>query len=896
MIRSLPIYKPNSSVLDEADSREFDTSCSSCSHSAGKGLSCMGVEGEMGGLLVVDSFPSLSESRNKRHLASAIGSKLKGMASAQSIPVAYTTALRCPPKPLPVGERADPLAPGLDECRPYLNHALENVQPKFIIALGAPAVYALTGASITPSTMRQGFSWIELKHGWVPVYYCIGITPAARNKFLASWLEQDFKQALHLAENAPTLPPVTTDEAGWAKLVETPEQAREALRAVKDARWTAVDCEWSGRPYDKDFKLLCVGMAPCPGSVSVDGPDLTCEAASSAYIWTRKGLDNPEVASLLAGWLRDPAHKKVGSYFKSDTVSLHAALGVWTRGVAFDTRLLRRLMDAEASGKLADMAHLVGRGGHKDELEEAMSKAVAAYKRAAAKGGGLFRQPLPGLAEQSHADKILAGAEVKTYGFAFVEPELLYRYCAADVVVTSLLGARLEHWLKQEPIGMQEVARKVVIPAGDAYARVESWGLRVDKQGLESLGEYLDLHIRTVDERLIPYGYDPKNPKNCAFNPGSPAKIGQLLFDTLKLKSTKETDKGAAATDADALEGLIDQHPVVRDILTWRGLTKMRSTYVEAMLGFIRDDGRIHPSIHPDGARTGRTSSSSPNMQTTPSVESNDPMQAELAKMYRACFAPPDGYSLLEVDYSQLELRVAADLSGDPAMLDIFIQGKDFHMQTAKLLSKSLWGITPEEVTDTHRREAKPFVFGLLYDDDPYGLAMRVGVTKEKATQIKDAVFGCYPLLGKWIKERVAETARTGHAWTWWGGHPARRRPLIDVANLESSAGRTARRGSWNGPVQGTGNEYLVASAIEVVDWLVSNGIPAKLLVTIHDSMLLEVRNDCMSEVQAKVLEIMCSHPTKNGVPLAADAKVGRNWASMDKWKAGSPCPLEECQ
>lgn len=263
--------------------------------------------------------------------------------------------------------------------------------------------------------------------------------------------------------------------------------------------------------------------------------------------------------------------------------------------------------------------------------------------------------------------------------------------------------------------------------------------------------------------------------------------------------------------------------------------------------------------------------------------------------MFRDCFRPAPGYTLLEVDYSQLELRVAADLCGDPAMLDIFISGKDFHMQTARLLSKTLWGLEPDQVTDTHRREVKPYAFGLLYDDSPYGLAMRVGVDEDTAAKIKDAVFGCFPLLGKWIRERVNETARNGHAWTWWDGQPARRRPLLDVANLDSPAGKTARRGSWNTPIQGTGNEYLVASAIKVVDWLVGDGIPAKLLVTIHDSMLLEVRNDCMSEVYAKVLDIMCSHRTKNGVPLAADGKCGPTWARMQKWKPGAPCPLEGC-
>jgi DNA polymerase len=652
----------------------------------------------------------------------------------------------------------------------------------------------------------------------------------------------------------------------------------------------------------------------------------------------------------------------------------------------------------------------------------------------------------------------------------------------------------------------------------------------------------------------------------------------------------------------------------VRDLLMWRKLGKLKGTYADGLIGHIRDDGRVHPSIHPDGARTGRTSSSEPNLQNQPSTESPDPEQAKLAKMLRDCFVPAPGHVLVEFDYSQLELRVAADLSGDPAMLAIFQRGEDYHLRTAKMLSQTLWGITPEEVTGAHRREVKACIaegslvltsnglkpiqdvalddllwdgcewvfhggvvyqgtrevithdgltatpdhvvftadgrevafqvaaqegcglavtaasvaparyapaarrtiarevplddsrnvlrvsaqpavergqrtrkqdadlpvhdepadtaerrnalrgpksentcaavqrdlaahaesklrsvcgvrgagdtnlvcepcrvrelrpagasapdlqgradrpreqrralrtgqpsdgraacepaeysaqsalslqgpagiavglvaptddrspdlrldpaqdgslscsagsgrehpcaeapqevgahrvydildagprnrftvsgrlvhncnFALLYDDSPHGIAYRIGITPEKAEEIRDAIFGCFPILAKWIKARVAETQRTGYAWTWWAGQPARRRPLTPVADPESPAGKTARRGAWNGPIQGTGNEYLVASAIECVDWILGDGIPARLLVTIHDSMLFEVREDAVSEVHERVPEIMAAHQTKNGVPLLADAKVGRTWARMRSWKAGTPMP-----
>lgn len=893
-LRSLPIFKGTpSSPLDGITPLAPNASCDRCSHKGPRGSICIPDEGEPGGLLVLDSFPSAQESRAKRHLMGTLGAKLRQHANKAGMEVAFASALRCAPKPVPAGESAASLVPGITACLPYLAHTIQQVRPRKIIALGAGAIYALTNSHVIPSTTREGFAWVHLSHGWVPVFYAIDPVVAGKNKFLAQWLEQDFTRAV--TATPATLPPIPGE--GWAKLIITKDDAERCLSQMKTARWTAVDCEWAGRPYDKDFKLLCLAMTPSCDTV-VDGlPDLTSQESNSAWVWTQEALQHPECRALLKAWLRDPNHKKVGSYFKADIVALHAALGIWTRGVTSDTRLLRKLMDAEASGRLADMAHLVGRGGHKDELKEAMQKAVGDYKRLRAKStGGLFKIPLPGLAEQSHADKIMAGAETEQYGFAFVDPDLLYRYNAADTVVTALVGSLLEHKLKQEPEGMQHVAGTVVIPASDTYARVESWGLRVDKGALETLGQYLDGQITEAADRFRPYGYGNVDAKGePVFNPGSTKHVSDLLFKTLKLKSEKTTDSGLPSTDVEALEALAEQHPVVRDILTWRGLTKMKSSYVDSILSFIRDDGRVHPTIHPDGARTGRTSSSHPNLQVMPSIESSDPVQAELAKMFRDCFAPPTGYSLLEVDYSQLELRVAADLSGDSGMLEIFKQGQDYHLRTAQLLSKTLWNITPEEVTDTHRREVKGVNFALLYDDDPFGIAYRCGVDKEKAAQIRDAVFGCFPKLAKWIQDRVRETAKSGHASTWWAGHPARRRPLIAVADLESPAGRTARRGSWNTPIQGTGNEYLVASANKVVEWLLGDGVPAKLLVTIHDSMLLEVRNDVLSEVRDNVLAIMCSHQTKNGVPLVADAKCGPTWARMVKWKAGQPCPLEGC-
>lgn len=887
-MRSLPIYKgePDSPVRD-ALPLERDTGCRRCGN-AGRTpeTTCLPVDGSPGGVLILDSFPTRADAAMRRPLAGSAAAVVRQSVERHTHgPVLYASALRC----TPVGQDTTTmkLASSIDACSGYLHQTIREACPTRIIAIGGPAIYALTGKAIQPQTTRGGFAWVPFEHGIIPVFFVLSHLQASRNRFLARWLEEDLEWAL--TAEPPTVPP---EQTATAHIVETVDDARAAIAAARAARWTAIDAEWAGRPYDRDFRLLSLALTPAPRLRSDGSPDLNDPLSSSAHVWPLATLQQASTRGILTDYLRDPTARKVGSYFKSDTVAFHAALQVWTRGVAFDTRLLRRLMDVEASGRLADMAHLVGRGGHKDELKAALSKAVAEHRKQARKGGSLFGDRLPPNALPSHGAKLVAGAEPERYGFAFVEPDLLHRYNASDTVTTAKVGSLLESWLAAEPAGMQNVARKVVTPAGDAYARIESWGMGVDKSALDQFRAYLDLQIAEVGERFRAYGYDPANPE-AGWNPNSNAHVADLLFKKLKLPSAKTTDSGAQSTDADALESLAEAHPVVPDLLAWRKLQKMRGTYALGMAEHVRDDGRIHPSIHPDGARTGRTSSSDPNLQNIPSVESPDPEQAKMARMLRDCFVPAPGHVLVEFDYSQLELRVAADLSGDPAMLDIFKTGQDYHLRTAQLLSQQLWGIPPEQVTDTHRREVKPVNFALLYDDDPYGIAFRIGVDVKQAEKVRDAIFGCFPVLAKWIKDRVRETAATGHSWTWWDGAPARRRPLISVAEDErSSFYKTARRGSWNGPIQGTGNEYLVASAIETVDWILGDGIPAKVLVTIHDSMLLEVRRDALDEVFERVPQIMAGHATKHGVPLAADAKAGLTWGDMRKWKKGAPCPV----
>ncbi len=253
MIHSLPIFKGEpSSPIDGIEPLSPDSSCSRCSHKGTRGSVCIPDEGEPGGLLVLDSYPTQTEAKAKRLLMGNMGAKLRQAANKAGMEVAYASALRCAPKTGTATEGVAALVPGLTSCLPYLANTIQTIKPRRIIALGSAAIYALTRSSVIPSTTREGFAWVHLPHGWVPVFYAISPAIAAKNKFLAKWLEEDFARAVRVTPS--TLPPMNGN--GWARLVITKENAAQALESVGSHRWTAVDCEWAGRPYDKDFKLL----------------------------------------------------------------------------------------------------------------------------------------------------------------------------------------------------------------------------------------------------------------------------------------------------------------------------------------------------------------------------------------------------------------------------------------------------------------------------------------------------------------------------------------------------------------------------------------------------------------------------------------------------------------
>ena len=272
---------------------------------------------------------------------------------------------------------------------------------------------------------------------------------------------------------------------------------------------------------------------------------------------------------------------------------------------------------------------------------------------------------------------------------------------------------------------------------------------------------------------------------------------------------------------------------------------------------------------------------SDPNLQNIPRAKG-----LREAKMVKDCFRAEDGKLLLQADYSQLELRVAAMLSGDERMIEIFKSGEDYHLRCAKLISQTAWGVHPDNVLPggEYRSKAKGFVFGLLYGMTDGGLARRMGCTKAEAARIRKAVLGSFPQLAQWIRERLDEARKTGWTYTWWDGQKARQRTLWQVAQQgdddDEGARITAENSSFNTPCQGTASDFCLASVVSTVQWLLEDLLPAKLVITVHDSIILEVEEDALAEV-AYGLHGQMTQWNSNGVPLVVDMEVGKSWGSL---------------
>lgn len=792
---------------------------------------CMNPEGKPGGLYVVGTYPGVEEDAGGRPFTASAARAVRDVIKAHwNGPVAFDYAVRCAPGAAKVDHR------NVDACRPYLADIWKQVRPQRVITLGAAASEGVAGRSVQTAFMRRGYTYSA---DGVPVFFLQHPSSVLRNRFDKARWTSDMLWALTAT---PKQPPIGAS----CSVVETPADSALACAELRADGLFAFDVESAGGPlHDEAFRLI----------------SLACWSARGGYVWLERGLIEAEVSAPLVALLADPSVGKIAHNAKFDVAACTQHFGRRVEGLALDTLLAAKLLDPLTQGRLAIQAERVGMGGHKEEAEELHARAVKAMREADEAAG----EPL--------------APSYDALAYDALPTDVLVRYNARDALATERLGAVLTSELAAEP-DLARTWKTNVLPAVPAFAQIEAWGIRVDRDRLNDVGVLLRGQIGVYEDAL-------RRLTSPEFRPSALADVRAVLFGSradggFGLKPVALTDGGDAQADKDVLLDVVKQGGKAAEfataLLNWRRSTKLLSTYVDSLVPWIRSTGRVHASYNLAGTETGRPSAQNPNLLNIPRPETVE------GKAIRDVFAAEPGWTLVQGDLSQAELRVAAGLSCDKAMRAVFESGVDFHTQTAKLIAREAWGIAPEAVEKKHRSAAKAVNFGLLYGKGTRSLARDLGVTFSQAERFVALILGGFPDLDRWLKAQVREAHSTGHVWTYWEGRPARRRPLFGVADPDDGVRLHAEHAAVNTPVQGTASDYCLAALIEIVDWALAQRGDARVVLTVYDSIVLEVRNSLVPTACSVLKEAM-QRRRCNGVPMVADVAFGTNWGSLEDVK-----------
>ena len=423
---------------------------------------------------------------------------------------------------------------------------------------------------------------------------------------------------------------------------------------------------------------------------------------------------------------------------------------------------------------------------------------------------------------------------------------------AGEAAAVLALGNALPSLVAEH--GMELVYRDIDFPLCPVLSEMENTGIAVDRSTLEAFGKMLSERIADCESLIYGYAGGP-------FNINSTKQLGQVLFETLGLPHGKKTKSGYS-TNIDVLEFLRDKHPIIPAIIDYRMLTKLHSTYAEGLLKVIAPDGRIHTTFQNTVTATGRLSSTDPNLQ-------NIPVRTDLGGEIRKMFVPRPGWVLVDADYSQIELRVLAHVADDRAMQEAFTSGEDFHTLTAA----RVFGVAPENVTAQMRRSAKAVNFGIVYGISDFSLAGDIGVTRKEARAYIDGYLSHYQGVRQYMEDVVKNARETGYVETLYG----RRRALPELNSKNFNIRSGAERMALNTPIQGTAADIIKIAMIRVHSRLAKEGMQARLVLQVHDELIVECPEEETSAVLTLVTEEMESAASLK-VPLVAEAHAGKNW------------------
>ncbi len=606
-------------------------------------------------------------------------------------------------------------------------------------------------------------------------------------------------------------PPASAQEGDY-ELVLDKEVFERWLKLLKQSSLFAFDTETTSLDY---MQAELVGL-----SFSIEPGKAAYVPVAHNYPGAPQQLERDWVLKKMKPLLEDARQDIVGQNLKYD-MSIVARYGIDMQGIRFDTMLESYVLDSTATRH--DMDSLAKKYLNLDTV--------------------------------SFTD--IAGKGAKQLTFDQIDLEQAGPYAAEDADITLRLHQTL--WPKLEELkGLRKVYEDIEMPLVPVLSRMERLGVRIDADLLQVQSAELAQKLHDLEQSAYEIA-------GHSFNLGSPKQIGHIFFEELGMEVVKKTPKGAPSTSEEVLQILADKGeelPAV--ILEHRGLAKLKNTYVDK-LPEMRDPetGRVHTSYHQAVAATGRLSSADPNLQ-------NIPVRTEEGRRIRKAFVAEPGFVMLAADYSQIELRIMAHLSGDEGLLKAFSEGLDIHRATA---AEVFGAESSEAVTDEQRRSAKAINFGLIYGMSAFGLAKQLGIGRQEAQEYVELYFNRYPGVKEFM-DRIREQAHEdGFVETLFG----RRLYLPEINSRNGMRRAAAERTAINAPMQGTAADIIKRAMIRMDTWLQEERPPVRMVMQVHDELVFEVREDQLESVKHKIREIMES-AAELKVPLVVDVGVGDNW------------------
>ena len=609
---------------------------------------------------------------------------------------------------------------------------------------------------------------------------------------------------------APATEAKPTIIPGTYETILTQEHFEKWLAELNNAELFAFDTETTSLDYCK-AEIVGISFAVVAGKAAY-------LPLAHQYPDAPLQLDRTKILAQLKPLLENPNKAKLGQNLKYDAHVL-ANHGICLQGIAHDSMLESYVLNSTATRHNMD-----------DLAKEYLGVTTIHYEDITGKG-------------------------VKQIPFQEVPIEQAAPYAAEDADITLQLHQTLITKLQEQP-SLLSLYQDIEMPLLSVLSRIESNGVLIDTGMLSQQSLELASQIVSLEQAA-------HESAGHAFNLGSPKQLQTILYDQLKLPIRKKTPKGQPSTEESVLQELALEYPLPKLILDYRSLSKLKSTYTDKLPLQVNDKtGRVHTSYHQAVAATGRLSSSDPNLQ-------NIPIRSEEGRKIRQAFIAPAGYKILAADYSQIELRIMAHLSGDAGLLKAFSAGEDIHKATAA----EVFGVALEDVTTDLRRSAKAINFGLIYGMSAFGLAQQLGIDNSRAKSYIDLYFARYPGVKNYMDNIRAQAHEQGYVETLLG----RRLYLPEIKSKNAARRQYAERTAINAPMQGTAADIIKLAMISTDQWLFKDKPDAKMIMQVHDELVFEVAEDQLENCSNAIRKLMCSAIELN-VPLLVDIGIGNNW------------------